>query len=64
MLRTILESTLGPMTNSQFAEVLELATTDIKVNRVDFGKRTSLSVVVDIAISCYNLVQRIKKAAS
>lgn len=49
MLRTILESTLGPLTNSQFAEALDLATTDIKVNRVDFGKRTSLHDAVGIA---------------
>ena len=52
MLRRILESTLGPITNSQFTEIMDLATTDIKVNRVNFGKRTSLKYAVEIAGRC------------
>lgn len=53
MLRKILESKLGPLTNAQFAEVVDLATTDIKINRVNFGKRTSLSQAVEIAAGCF-----------
>ena len=49
MLRKILESDLRPMTDSEFAEVLDLATTDIKINRVGFSKMTSLSDMVEIA---------------
>ncbi len=30
LLRKIIESTLGPITNSEFKEILDLATTDIK----------------------------------
>jgi len=53
MLRKILEFDLGPMFDSEFREVLDLATLDIKTNRVDFGMRTSLPKVVEIAESCF-----------
>ncbi len=62
MLREILEATLGPMTDSQFAEVLDLATTDIKINRVAFGKRTILNEAVEIAESCFIALGRGKVA--
>jgi hypothetical protein len=64
VLRKILEATLGPMLDTDFEQVLDLATDDIRVNRVSFRQQTTLSIVVDISISCYSLVQRIKKAAS
>lgn len=48
MLRNILESLIGPMSDSDFAEVLDLATTDIKTNRVGFGKRTSIKDLVEL----------------
>lgn len=58
MLRKILESNLGPMTNTEFEEVLDLVTVDIKINRVNFGKRTSLSYAVEIARSCFIVLSR------
>ena len=58
VLRSILETTLGPMSNAQFAEVMDLATTDIKINRVGFGKRTSLQDVVEIAKISLNVLKR------
>lgn len=64
MLRKILESIVGPMSDAEFRDTLDLATDDIRVNRVGFNQRTSLLIMVGIAISCYHLVQRIKKAAS
>lgn len=64
MLRKILESIVGPMSDLDFHETLELATDDIRINRVGFNQRTSLPILVDISVSCYRLVQRIKKAAS
>lgn len=64
MFRQILESIVGPMTDLDFRETLDLATDDIRVNRVGFGQRTSLSAMVDIAVRCYYLIQHIKKAAS
>ena len=62
MLRIILESTLGPMSNVEFAEIMDLATTDIKINRFDFGKRTSLADVVEIARSCLIALSKEKVA--
>jgi hypothetical protein len=62
MLRKILEVDLGPMTDFEFREVLDLATSDIKTNRVDFGKRTSLPQVVEIAGICFRVHQRGKAA--
>ncbi|MDA8227172.1 MAG: hypothetical protein M0T74_05605 [Desulfitobacterium hafniense] len=58
MLRKILALDLGPMTDFEFREVLDLATSDIKTNRVDFGKRTSLSEVIEIAELCFRAQQR------
>jgi len=58
MLRKILEFDLDLMTDSEFREVLALATSDIKTNRVDFGKRTRLSEVVEIAESYIKALQR------
>lgn len=58
MLRKILESRTGPLTTAQFAEVMDLATTDIKTNRVGFGKRTSLGEAVEIAVSCHIALNR------
>ena len=53
MLREELEAIVGPMTDSQFAEVMELMNTDIKINLFDFGKRTSPDEEVEIARRCF-----------
>lgn len=53
MLRKTLESITGPMTNSQFAEVMDLVTTDVKINHIAFGKRTSFKDTVEIAVRCF-----------
>jgi len=59
MLRKILEEKLGPLTNAQFAEVMDLATTDIKGNHYSNGhNRLILTYVIDIAISCFNSMGR------
>ena len=62
MLRKILECDLNSMTDSKFREVLDLASSDIKTNRVDFGKRTSLPEVVEIVESCFRALQRGRSA--
>jgi len=61
MIRKILELDLCPMTDSEFREVLELATSDIKANRIDFCKNTNLSEVVEIAKLCFRAQQRGKE---
>ena len=62
MLRKILESDLRPMADTEFYKVLDLVTSDIKTNRVDFGKRTSLSGMVEIAWISLNVLGRGKVA--
>ena len=62
MLRAILESKVGPLSNSVFAEVMDLTTTDIKINRVAFKQRTSTKEALDIALSCFTALQRGKVA--
>ncbi|MBC2721811.1 hypothetical protein [Desulfosporosinus sp.] len=58
MLRKIIETKTGPLTAAQFAEVMDLATTDIQINRLNFGKRTSLSEAVEIAAGCFIAMSR------
>lgn len=58
MLRQILESIVGTMSDLDFRETLDLATTNIKINRVDFGKRTSLHDAVEIAGNCFIVLSR------
>jgi len=58
MLRKILESFVGPLSNSEFAVVLDLVRTDVKVNRVAFKRRTSTKEAVDIALGCFMALQR------
>jgi len=58
MLRKILESFTGPLSNSEFATVLDLVRTDVKVNRVAFKRRTSTKEAVDIALGCFVALQR------
>src|SRR5665648_1225118 len=50
------------MTDSEFREVLDLATSDIKTNRIDFCKKTNLCEVVEIARLCFRAHQRGKVA--
>lgn len=58
MIRKILESTVGSMTDKEFKETLVLANTDIVTNRVAFRRRTSLLEVVEIAEICFKALQR------
>ena len=58
MLRKVFECDLDSITDLKFREVLNLTTSDIKTNRLNFGKRTSLHVVVKIAKSCFGDLQR------
>jgi hypothetical protein len=62
MLRKILVLDLDSMTDSEFREILALATSDIKTNRVNFGKRTSLPKVIEITELCFRAQKRGKAA--
>ena len=50
MLRKALESRIGHLSNSKFAIVCGITEDDLKANRVNFRKCTSLNYVLDIAI--------------
>jgi len=58
MLRNILEASVGPLTNTQFAEVMDLTTTDIRTNNIGFGRRTSLADVVQVAEISFRILSR------
>ena len=58
MLRTILERTIGSLTTSQFAELMDLTTTDIRVNGIGFGRMTSLAGVVQVAEISFRILSR------
>jgi len=50
MLRKKLENRVGPLTNAEFEIIAEIVTDDLKFNRVNFKKYTSLNYVLDIAV--------------
>lgn len=47
-----------PITKSELKEILGLATTDIKVNRVAHKRRTSLRDVVEIEVISLRVLKR------
>ena len=58
MLRTILESRTGPLTNSQFAELMDLTTCDIRINGIGFGRLTSLGNMLQVAEISFRVLSR------
>ena len=58
MLRKTLESFTGPLSNSEFSEIMDLVRTDVKGNRVPFKQRVSAKDAVDIALGCFMALQR------
>lgn len=63
MFKRLLEAHTGKLSNSEFHEVMDLAATDIKINRIGFRQRTNLSEAVEIAKRCYVALRRTKNAA-
>jgi hypothetical protein len=64
MLREMIENRIGKIDDDTFEMALDMATDDIKFNRISFGKRTSLSKALEIIISCVNVAQKIEKGSS
>jgi len=58
MLRTILESRTGPLTTTQFAHLMDLTTTDIRVNNIGFKRRTSMAYVIRVAEISFRILTR------
>jgi hypothetical protein len=63
MLRKLLERSAGPISTDVLKEILELATIDIKINRIRFARRTSIREAVEISEICYLVLRRTKKVA-
>jgi hypothetical protein len=58
MLKEALEKRVGQVSNSEFAEIMEAATEDIKFNYISFKKKISLQAVLDIAERCAITLKR------
>jgi len=58
MLRKTLESYTGPLSNSEFDEIMDLVRTDVRINRVPFEPRVTTKEAVDIALGCFIALQR------
>lgn len=57
-LREKLELIVGPLSDQQFKEVMEIATDDIKVNIIGFGHKTDIDTVIKIAARCFDALKR------
>ena len=58
MLKQLIEFASGQLSQAELREVLDLATTDIRVNRLGFGKRTSIRQAIEIAGICKTVIGR------
>ena len=63
VLRKLLEPITGPLTKAELKELLELASDDIKINRVMWDKRTSIDYLIQVVKTCVILLNAIKKTA-
>lgn len=59
MVRKKLEGKVGHLSNAEFAIICEMVSDDLKFNRVNFGKCTSLNYVINIAVSCSVVFRRL-----
>lgn len=58
MLRKLLKERGINLTKAEFAVVAEIVTDDIKFNRINFKKCTSLNYVLDIAVRSASIFKR------
>lgn len=58
MLKEALEKRVGHLNNDEFVVICEIVTNDIKFNRINFGKCTSLNYVLDIAATSASIFKR------
>ena len=54
----MLRKLLPPMSDAEFAEVLDLTTLDVLVNRVGYNERTSIGYVCQVAEISLQLIRR------
>ncbi|MGK0468249.1 hypothetical protein [Clostridium sp.] len=59
MSKKIIEQMVGQsISDAEFAIIMEIATDDIKFNRINFKKYTSLGYVLDIAIKATEVLKK------
>jgi hypothetical protein len=58
MIRKLLESKIGHVSNAEFEIICEIVTDDLKFNRLGFGKYTNLNYVIDIAVKSAVVFQK------
>ncbi|MBU3146606.1 hypothetical protein [Clostridium sp. CF012] len=59
MSKKLIEQMIGqPITDSEFKIIMEIATDDIKFNRINFKKYTNLNYVLDIAAKGAEIFKR------
>lgn len=58
MLRKLLETRTGLLSDCEFQEVMVLVTTDIQVNNIGYGQRTILAYVLQVATTTHSLLKK------
>lgn len=60
MLRKLIETHTGPLTDPEFHEVMALVTHDIQVNHISYSQRTSLAYAVQVATITHSLSSELR----
>lgn len=59
MLQAILNQARANMTDKQFTELMKLVTTDIRINRIAWGKWTGMDYVLMVLDQTYRMLKRV-----
>lgn len=60
MLRQLLEARTGPLTDSEFRELAEMTTTDVRANHLDMvpQQKTSIDYILQVAGTTYLIMAK------
>lgn len=58
MLKQMLEGRVGHLSNDEFKEVMDIVTSDIKFNRINFDKRTNKIELIEIVERSLHTLRR------
>jgi hypothetical protein len=59
MIRSIVESEYGKLSDHEFWAICDMADKDIKVNRLSFGRRTNMNYLLFALKTCAGIVKKI-----
>ncbi len=57
-MRELLEQRIGQVTDEEFGRILDMTTSDIRYNRIEFLEKTTLEDVLNIAEISLNILRR------